>query len=102
MQFDQLPRDGQPQPQPAVAAGGGGVGLPEAVEHVGRKSGAMPSPLSVTLTSTVRIDAAPDSDLNPAAVRRELDGVGQQVPEHLLQPVRVARDRRRPSGSSTA
>ena len=27
------------------------------------------------------------------AVRRELDGIGEQVPDHLLQPIGIARDR---------
>ena len=31
-------------------------------------------------------------DVDPAAGRGELDGVGQEIPDNLLQPVRVAGD----------
>jgi hypothetical protein len=36
----------------------------------------------------------PDPNLNPAALR-ELDGVGSQVEQDLVQPVRIRFDRQR-------
>ena len=55
--------------------------------------GAMPSPVSRTLTSTLRAVARASATCDAAAARRELDRVGEQVPEDLLQPARVAGDR---------
>jgi hypothetical protein len=46
----------------------------------GRKTGAMPMPVSLTTRR--------------ATARRELDGIGQQVADDLLQPRHVALDRR--------
>src|SRR5215831_16487576 len=40
----------------------------------------------------VRVDAL-ERELDPAVPRRELDGVHQEIPGHLLEPVRVAAHR---------
>ncbi len=58
----------------------------------GRNAGSIPGPSSVTESSTHE-PASCEPDLHPAPHRRELDGVGQQVPDHLLQPARVTRHR---------
>ena len=52
----------------------------------------MPSPGVADGDLDVRVDAL-QADLHPAAARRELDGVREQVPHDLLQPLRVAGDR---------
>ena len=51
----------------------------------------MPSPLSLTLSATWEFTRS-SSDLDPSSLRRELHGVAQQVPDHLLQAGRVASD----------
>ena len=51
----------------------------------------MPWPVSVTRRCTV-VAHPPDPDLDAPAPRRELDGVDEQVPEHLLQAVGIAED----------
>ena len=75
---------------------------------LGRTSGSMPMPVSVTSTieavapRSPRLVAGPDRDR--PALGRELDGVLDQVPEDLLQPGRVGVDvvvRRRPGPASS-
>ena len=56
----------------------------------GMKSGVMPGPLSCTMSS--QPPSALRSHFHAPALRRELDGVTQQVPHHLLQAIRVAGD----------
>jgi hypothetical protein len=66
-----------------VVAGGGAVELPEAFEHVLDELG---------LDALAGVDDADlhmgfralEQDLDPATPGGEFDGVGQQVPEHLL------------------
>ena len=53
----------------------------------------MPSPVSDDHDLDLRADA-PDVRLDAAAPRRELDGVRQQVPHRLLQPLAIAVDTR--------
>ena len=58
----------------------------------GSSSGAMPSPVSVTVTTAL----GPIRDQRQRDVpagRRELDRVDDQVPDHLLQPIRIAEHR---------
>ena len=51
----------------------------------------MPRPVSATADLDVRADGL-DAHPNPAVLRRELHGVGQQVPEHLLKALGIAHD----------
>ena len=59
----------------------------------GMNSGVMPGPLSCT-TSSQPPSHFEEPHLHAAALRRELDGVAQQVPHDLLQAIRIAGDRR--------
>jgi hypothetical protein len=62
----------------------GGVLLTEALEDV-RQEG-LADPVAVVLHLHLQFPVrAMDVDLDPAALRRELDGVVDQVPENLLQ-----------------
>ena len=63
----------------------------KALKIRGSASGSMPMPLSLTSTSDVP-RFRPAADAHAAAVRRELDGVLQQVPEDLLEPGGVGLD----------
>ena len=62
------------------------------LKRCGRNSGAMPSPVSLTVISTCEFTRCRRTCTRPP-LRRELDGVGQQIPHHLLQPLRIARHR---------
>ena len=81
------------EPEPAGLARG--ARLPPggtARTRAGRNSAGMPMPVSLTTISTCEFDAL-QPHLDAALLRRELDRVRQQVPDHLLQSIRVARDR---------
>ena len=56
----------------------------------GRNAGSIPGPSSVT-ESSMHEPASSQPHLHPPPRGRELHGVGQQVPDHLLQPARVTR-----------
>ena len=90
VRLDEVTADRQAEAEPAVRAGERAVGLAEALEQMRQESGAMPSPVSLTVISTCESTRS-QPDLHAAAARRELDGVREQVPHDLLQPLRVAR-----------
>ena len=90
--LDQVADDRQAQPEAAGLPRRAGVGLPEALEHVGQEVGRDADAGVADRHLDVRVDAL-QPDLDTAAAAGELDGVGQQVPQHLLQPIGVARDR---------
>ena len=89
MHLDQVAHDGESEAQASLHARAGAVRLAEAIEHVGQE---------IECDSHAGIG---DHDLDMAVpplqadghlslARRELDGVGEQVPHHLLQAIRVA------------
>ena len=59
----------------------------------GRNSGGMPRPVSVTAISMPPPEIGPDRHVHRSPRRCELDRVGQQVPEHLLQAIGIGLDR---------
>ena len=85
MDLHQRLADRQPQPQPAVLSGHRTLALLEGVEDTLQRvcldSHAIVAHLSYRM---VRV-GQPATDIDAPAVRGELDGVPQQVPEHLLQ-----------------
>src|SRR2546422_5227758 len=89
VQLDQLTHDGKPAPEAGVRARGGAVGLSEALEDEGEEVGANASARVAhdDLRAPVR---QPDPDFDATALGRELDGVREQVPDHLLQAATVA------------
>ena len=58
----------------------------------GSSAGAMPCPVSLTAISTLALDLA-QTHVDAPTLGRELDGVGQEIPDHLLQAIGVARHR---------
>ena len=82
-QLDQLARNGGAQARAAKAAGGGGIGLRKGVEHVPHLLGAHAN------AAVLHLQAQPAFVVAHAqqhlAVFGELDGVAQQVHQHLLQ-----------------
>src|SRR5262249_57806788 len=84
----------QPDAEPALGARAAAVALSEPVEDE-RKQLPIDADAGVADHDLqVRVDA-PKRDLDPASLRRELDGVHEEVPDDLLDPVRIAVDRPR-------
>jgi hypothetical protein len=94
MVLDQVLYDRKSQSKAGSAPRPGGILLPEAVEDVGEELGLDPDASVGHRDLDVRVHAL-QQDLDPAIPPGELDCVGQEVPHHLLQPVRVAVDRTR-------
>src|SRR4030095_8635406 len=84
----------QPDAEPALGARAAAVALPEPVEDERQE---LPIDADAAVADhdlQVRVDAL-KGDLDPASLRRELDGVHQEVPDNLLDPVRIAAERSR-------
>jgi hypothetical protein len=89
--LDELLDDGQPRSQATARAVAGRVALREAVEHERQEVG------GDALPGVDDLDAQPlgifgEHGGHHAASGRELDRVGRQVPDHLLQPQRIGAD----------
>src|SRR5260370_39583489 len=82
--------DRQSQSQPPVSAGAYRIGLLEAVEDEGEEVRPDASSGVAYLDFDVSFDL-PQSDPDLATLRRKLDCVGEKVPHHLLQAVRISR-----------
>src|SRR5207247_42597 len=89
VQLDQLPHDREPDAETPVRASARAVGLPEALEQLGqeRRGDALAAIRDRQLDVRAR---ARQSELDPAPRGCELDGVAEQVPDHLLQAERIA------------
>src|ERR1700753_463896 len=87
-----MPDNGKAQTQSAVATGGGGVRLAKSLKHVRQKfrsdafTGIDHGDLRDAVYSLQDYDDLP-------AFRSELDGVGEQVPQTLLNSARIASHR---------
>jgi hypothetical protein len=85
---DELARDREPEAEPALAPRRRAVGLAEPVEHARKKRG------GDSLAGVRDLDAhararATDAERHAAPGGSELHGVAEQVPEHLLDALRV-------------
>ena len=89
--LDELLDDGEPQAQAAVPPRRAGVGLAEAVEDVREELGLDAHAGVDDADLDVRVDPLQEH-LHLAALGRELHGVGEQVPDDLLEPGEVAGD----------
>ena len=90
VQLDQMSHDREPEAEAAMTPRRGRVGLPEALEHVGQQL-RTDAPAVVADLDRDEPALAHDVHLDPAARFSELDRVGDQVPHHLLQAVRITR-----------
>ncbi len=92
MQLDQVLDEGQPEPESAVRARAGAIALAEALEHVREEvrrdavAGVGDDDLEVGI-------GPPQARLDAALPGGELHGIAEQVPHHLLEPVRIPGDR---------
>src|SRR5262249_9602514 len=89
VQLGQLLDQRQPQPQAAEAPRHRSVGLPEAVEDV-RQKFRLDALAAVDYDDADAFGVALHPQLDPPAFGGEFDGVREQVPNYLLQAVRVA------------
>src|SRR5688500_19521191 len=89
--------DCQTEAEAAVGTIARAVGLPEAVEHarqdVRRDAGAF-----IADTDDGVVFLRRDGDRDRSALMAELYGVGQEIPDDLLQAVRIGSDRERCRG----
>lgn len=91
VEFDELHDDRETEAEAAVLARGGGVGLAKAFENVGQKIGGDAGAVVLHAEEDVGRPVI-EEDVDLAADGRELDRVGQEVPDDLLQPGAVAHD----------
>src|SRR4030095_4574128 len=93
VQLHKLLDYGESQTQPTIPAGRRGVGLSKRFKHVREKSRGNPvasihyGDLHVMGTRQLQ------SKLYLPFFRRELDRLGKEIPDHLLQPIRISPDR---------
>jgi len=92
VQLDQMADDGEAEAEATVLPARRGVGLAEALEDVGEELRLDPHPGVGDDDLDVRVDPR-DEHLDLPPLGGELDGVGEQVPDHLLEAVGVASDR---------
>ena len=90
MQLDDVSHDGEAEPEPAVSAADRRLALSESVEDE-RKELAANALARVADRDPRHRVAALEPDIDAAARRRELDGVGEEVPDHLLQAAVIGR-----------
>src|SRR5439155_22697650 len=90
--LDQVAGDGQPEAQSAVLLRDRRVALVKALEDVGQDVGGDADP-GVPHDDLGVVSRAPGDHRHTAAVGGELDRVGEQVLEDLLEPGGVAPDR---------
>ncbi len=91
VQLDDVAHDREPDAEPAVRARGRRVVLAEALEDVRQKVRVDTGAGVVHDQLQVRVDSS-ENDVHASAFGRELDGVREQVPHHLLQALVVAGD----------
>jgi hypothetical protein len=89
--LDNVFDDGETKSQAATGAVGTNVALAKSLEQVGQKVGRDALTGVADGDLDVGVDAL-ESNLDTAAVRRELARIVGQVSEHLLQPRRIAGD----------
>src|SRR5215510_2007735 len=91
MQLDQVFDESKAEAEAAVPSGARRVGLSEAVKDVRQEISADAFARVGHGDANVRIHAL-QARFDAASLRRELDGVGEQVPDHLLQAGGVTSD----------
>src|SRR5262245_48629483 len=91
MQLDQVFDERQAKTEAAVPSGARRVGLAEAVKYIGQEIRADAFARVAHGDANVRVNAL-QPRFDAASLRGELDGVGEQVPDYLLQANGVAGD----------
>src|SRR5690349_9269940 len=91
MELDELFDDRQAEPEAAVAARGRRIRLTEAIEDVRQECRIHAFTVVGDFHDELRTGTA-ERDGHEAILLREFHGIGQEVPEHLLQAIRIASD----------
>src|SRR5439155_10582192 len=99
VEFDDVPHDGEPESE-AMSTADRRLLLPEAVEHEGEEVRSNPLASIAHRDSRQRVGPL-QPDVHPAPRWRELEGIGQEVPDDLLESIGIGRDRAEVAGSSS-
>ena len=91
MQLRDLLDDGQAEAEAAVRTTRGAVGLPEALEHV-RQNVGRDADAVVAHADDDPVGVALDIDDDAPVGETELHGIGDEVPDDLLQAVGIGAD----------
>src|SRR6266478_1314054 len=92
VQLDDVAHDGQAEPEAPVGTGRRAVRLLEALEDARQEL--RPDALARVAHGDLDVRVEPfEHHLDAPALRRELDGIGEEIPRDLLQPLGVACDR---------
>jgi hypothetical protein len=84
VQLNEPPNDGQPETESGVTSCRRAIGLAEAVEHEWQK--VQTETLACVDDPDLHLVVRPfDEDINRSALRRELDRIREQTPDHLLE-----------------
>src|SRR5262245_15762432 len=94
MKFYKVTRDPEPQSEARVLARRAAFGLTKPLEYVGKEIGVDPDSRIADGDFDVRVDPL-ESHLYSSLFRCEFHRIGDEIPDDLLQPVRVAGDRGR-------
>src|SRR5262249_37822316 len=82
--------DGEPKPETLAPIRPVAVALPEALEDVRQRIRRDADSVVTDLELDAPIGPLGERDVDLTAPRGELDGIGEQVPRHLLEPGRIA------------
>src|SRR5262245_11559674 len=88
MQLREMSNHGQAEAQAAMHPGYRAVGLPEALEQPWEQRRLDPG-AGVADGQLQVLAGAREADVDATSAGRELDRVGEEVPHHLLEPIRV-------------
>src|SRR5262245_7157826 len=89
--LEEMTRDRKAQTQATVLARGAAIGLPEAIENV-RQKFRLDTDAGIPHLDLDRITFCSAANLDAPALRRELDGVRDDIGQDLMQTLRIALD----------
>jgi len=85
MELNEIVNNRETEPEPPMPARRRAVRLPEPIEYVRQEPGIEADAGVRHLDPNALVDLI-GADRDAAATRRELDRIGQEIPQHLLQP----------------
>ena len=85
-----MPNDRQTKPEPSMLTADRAIGLTKALEHMRKEIRIDTCAVVLMQMRTTSVSSVEEVDVDGASRRREFDGVGQQIPDDLLQSLRVA------------
>src|SRR5258705_12958995 len=91
--LDEMLDDKKAKSQTAMHSRRRTISLPEAIENVWQEF-RTDADAGITYRNSYVLSSLGGLNTNVATLGRKLDGVAQKIPENLLQPSRIARDKR--------